>query len=35
MSLKAKTTVYPMEHANTALADLRAGGFEGAAVLAP
>ena len=29
------TTTYPLEHANQALADLRAGRFEGAAVLVP
>jgi len=30
-----KTTAYPLEKANQALADLRAGRFEGAAVLLP
>ena len=30
-----KTTTYPLERANQALADLRAGRFEGAAVLVP
>ena len=30
-----KTTTYPLQQANTALADLRAGRFEGAAVLVP
>lgn len=35
MGLVVKTTTYPMERANTALADLRAGRFEGAAVLVP
>ncbi len=30
-----KTTIYPLREANQALADLRAGGFEGAAVLVP
>jgi propanol-preferring alcohol dehydrogenase len=35
MGLVVKTTTYPMEHANEALADLRAGRFEGAAVLVP
>ncbi|MGA2999206.1 MAG: alcohol dehydrogenase, partial [Bradyrhizobium sp.] len=30
-----KTTSYPLEQANKALADLRAGRFEGAAVLVP
>jgi propanol-preferring alcohol dehydrogenase len=35
MDLRIKTTTYPMQEANTALADLRAGRFEGAAVLVP
>jgi propanol-preferring alcohol dehydrogenase len=35
MGIVVKTTTYPMEQANTALADLRAGRFEGAAVLVP
>jgi propanol-preferring alcohol dehydrogenase len=35
MGIVVKTTTYPMEQANTALADLRAGKFEGAAVLVP
>lgn len=35
MGLAVKTTTYPMEQANAALADLRAGRFEGAAVLVP
>ena len=35
MDLQIKTTTYPMQEANTALADLRAGRFEGAAVLVP
>jgi propanol-preferring alcohol dehydrogenase len=35
MGLVVKTTTYPMEQANAALADLRAGRFEGAAVLVP
>jgi propanol-preferring alcohol dehydrogenase len=35
MALVVKTTTYPMDQANTALADLRAGRFEGAAVLVP
>jgi propanol-preferring alcohol dehydrogenase len=35
MNLKVKTTTYALEAANTALADLRAGRFEGAAVLLP
>jgi propanol-preferring alcohol dehydrogenase len=35
MELRIKTTTYPMQAANTALADLRAGRFEGAAVLVP
>jgi propanol-preferring alcohol dehydrogenase len=30
-----KTTVYPLIQANTALDDLRAGRFDGAAVLVP
>jgi propanol-preferring alcohol dehydrogenase len=29
------TTRYPLQHANQALADLRAGKFQGAAVLVP
>ncbi len=35
MGLDVKTTIYPMVEANAALADLRAGRFEGAAVLVP
>ena len=35
MDLQVKTTTYAMREANTALADLRAGRFEGAAVLVP
>jgi propanol-preferring alcohol dehydrogenase len=35
MDLQIKTTTYPLREANTALADLRAGRFEGAAVLVP
>jgi propanol-preferring alcohol dehydrogenase len=35
MDLQIKTTTYPMQEANAALADLRAGRFEGAAVLVP
>lgn len=35
MDLLVKTTTYPMQEANTALDDLRAGRFEGAAVLVP
>jgi propanol-preferring alcohol dehydrogenase len=35
MKLKVKTTTYALQDANTALADLRAGRFEGAAVLVP
>jgi propanol-preferring alcohol dehydrogenase len=35
MGLVVKTTTYPMEQANQALADLRAGRFEGVAVLTP
>jgi alcohol dehydrogenase, propanol-preferring len=35
MGIVTKTTVYPLYEANAALADLRAGRFEGAAVLVP
>jgi propanol-preferring alcohol dehydrogenase len=35
MGLKVKTTAYPLHKANEALADLRAGRFDGAAVLVP
>jgi propanol-preferring alcohol dehydrogenase len=35
VGIVTKTTVYPLKAANQALADLRAGRFEGAAVLAP
>lgn len=35
MDLRINTTTYPMQQANIALADLRAGRFEGAAVLIP
>ncbi len=35
LNLKVKTTTYPLRDANLALADLRAGRFEGAAVLIP
>jgi propanol-preferring alcohol dehydrogenase len=35
MGILTKTTHYPLQQANQALADLRAGRFEGAAVLAP
>ena len=35
MSIVTKTTSYPLNQANQALADLRAGRFEGAAVLVP
>ncbi len=35
MGLVVKTTTYPLQQANQALADLRAGRFEGAAVLLP
>ena len=35
MHIVTKTTIYPMNQANQALADLRAGRFEGAAVLVP
>ena len=35
MGIVTKTTLYPLKQANAALADLRAGCFEGAAVLVP
>jgi propanol-preferring alcohol dehydrogenase len=35
IGIETHTTVYPLEKANAALADLRAGAFEGAAVLVP
>ena len=35
MNIVTKTTIYPLKQANQALADLRAGRFEGAAVLVP
>jgi propanol-preferring alcohol dehydrogenase len=35
MGIVTHTTVYPLEEANAALADLRAGRFDGAAVLVP
>jgi len=35
IGLRIQTTTYPLEQANQALADLRAGRFEGAAVLTP
>jgi propanol-preferring alcohol dehydrogenase len=35
IGIVTETTVYPLQQANQALADLRAGRFEGAAVLAP
>ncbi len=35
MGIVTNTTAYPLRHANQALADLRAGRFEGAAVLVP
>ena len=35
MGIQVKTTRYPLQQANQALADLRAGRFEGAAVLTP
>ena len=35
IGIVAQTTVYPLQRANEALADLRAGRFEGAAVLVP
>jgi propanol-preferring alcohol dehydrogenase len=35
IGIVTKTTTYPLQRANAALADLRAGRFEGAAVLVP
>lgn len=35
MGIVVKTTIYPLKHANEALADLRLGRFDGAAVLVP
>jgi propanol-preferring alcohol dehydrogenase len=35
IGIAVKTTRYPLQQANEALADLRAGRFEGAAVLMP
>jgi propanol-preferring alcohol dehydrogenase len=35
IGIAVKTTIYPLREANKALADLRAGRFEGAAVLVP
>jgi propanol-preferring alcohol dehydrogenase len=35
VGIRTQTTVYPLRDANRALADLRAGRFEGAAVLVP
>ena len=35
IGIVTKTTPYPLRQANQALADLRAGRFEGAAVLVP
>ncbi len=35
IGLAVKTTTYPLQQANQALADLRAGRFDGAAVLTP
>jgi propanol-preferring alcohol dehydrogenase len=35
MGIQVKTTTYPLQSANEALADLRAGRFDGAAVLVP
>jgi propanol-preferring alcohol dehydrogenase len=35
IGITVKTTRYPLQQANQALADLRAGRFEGAAVLTP
>jgi propanol-preferring alcohol dehydrogenase len=35
MGILTRTTIYPLQNANEALADLRAGRFDGAAVLVP
>jgi propanol-preferring alcohol dehydrogenase len=35
IGIVTRTTAYPLQRANEALADLRAGRFEGAAVLVP
>jgi len=35
IGIETRTTPYPLDRANEALADLRAGRFEGAAVLVP
>ena len=35
VGIKTETVTYPLDHANTALTDLRHGRFEGAAVLVP
>ena len=35
IGIVTQTTTYPLQQANQALADLRAGRFEGAAVLVP
>ena len=35
MGIDTQTKTYPLENANQALADLRAGRFEGAAVFVP
>jgi propanol-preferring alcohol dehydrogenase len=35
LHIKTSTTTYPLQNANQALDDLRAGRFEGAAVLVP
>ena len=35
VGIDVRTTIYPLRQANEALADLRAGRFEGAAVLVP
>ncbi len=35
IGIETTTTEYPLAHANQALADLRAGAFDGAAVLVP
>ena len=35
IDIETRTSTYPLERANEALADLRSGRFEGAAVLVP
>jgi len=35
VGIRTRTTAYPLQKANQALEDLRAGRFEGAAVLVP